>query len=145
MYDYVVGQGGDMIGIFAIKDKEQIGRWMDISLAKWPMFIAEDTAIKEIARGKISVVYVNDGIIQWKRTLSSIPTDIFSEKEKKGKLEVLYPEGEKQFRNISIAFLLSLVTLWLINTLIFVVKFIFSRKNKKKNVTLQIENKKQNN
>lgn len=145
MYDYVVGQGGDMIGIFAIKDKEQIGRWMDISLAKWPMFIAEDTAIKEIARGKISVVYVNDGIIQWKRTLSSIPTDIFSEKEKEGKLEVLYPEGEKQFRNISIAFLLSLVTLWLINTLIFVVKFIFSRKNKKKNVTLQIENKKQNN
>ncbi len=47
----------------------EIEDWKDLSLSEYPIFTAEDTAIKEIVRGKVALVYTVDGEIVWKNTL----------------------------------------------------------------------------
>lgn len=138
---YIANQGGELIGIFSNNDKSRIKEWSDLSLAQWPQFLADDTSIKEIARGKIAVVYTKNGIIQWKRTISSIPSDLFANSLTNNVLDTLYINGEKQFINISIIFISTLFLILICNYLIIAVRHHFSRKNKKKNVTLQNENK----
>ena len=140
MYDYVTAHGGDMIGVFASNDKARIERWADLAIAHWPMFTAEDTLIKELARGKMSVVYLKDGVIKWKRTLSSIPTDIFSNKSDGNALQKLYPSDKAGFSNITAIYVIVLLAILAFNLLIDAVKWLFSRKKEKKNVTLQNEN-----
>ena len=141
MNNYITQQGGNLIGIFATKDKNKIEHWADISLAQWPIYITEDTSIKELARGKIAVVYLEDGIIKWKRTLSSIPSDIFSSNKNNNPLSLLHPNGERLFFYLSLTFIAITIILSLFNWIITSVKSNFSRKNKKKNVTLQNETK----
>lgn len=66
--------GGSMIGILATGEKG-IAHWIDISMAGYPCFSAEDTSLKELVRGNMSLVYLLDGKIKWKRTLSSFEFD----------------------------------------------------------------------
>jgi amino acid permease len=140
MYKYATQNDIDFIGVFATKDHSQIQRWRDITLVQWPSYMAEDTSLKEIARGKIAVVYINNGIIQWKRTLSSIPSDIFSTPQE-NIIENLNFNGEDRFKSISFIFVSILTLILILNITILAVKRSFSRKNEKKNVTLQDENK----
>ena len=140
MYNYISKRGGDMIGIFAFNDKDKIKNWLDRSLTIWPTYIAEDTSIKEIARGKVSVVYLKDGIIKWKRTLSSIPTDIFSSKDdKENALDKLYPSNKYDITYLTQIFKWTILVIFSINIFFATLIFLFSRINKKKNVTLQKE------
>lgn len=139
MNDYIIEQGGELIGIFASNEKNRIERWKDIALAQWPAYIAEDTAIKELARGKMSVVYLKNGVIQWKRTLSSIPSDIFVSSKNNNILETLSPDNDFQFWAITSIYVVILIAILIFNLVIIAVKHFFSRKNEKKNVTLQNE------
>lgn len=136
MDNYIKNRGGELIGIFATNDKKQIKDWVDRSLIQWPIYTAEDTSIKEIARGKGSVVYLKDGIIQWKRTLSSIPTDIFSISNSENAFEQLYPKDNHMMRHYSSIFICSIIIIFTINLLFVALTSFFSRICKKKNVTL---------
>ena len=62
--------GGSMIALLAA-DSEVIERWLDVSMADYPCYIVEDTALKQLSRGGMSMVYLRDGIIEWKRALSA--------------------------------------------------------------------------
>lgn len=62
----------DFIAVMA-GSPEEIANWKDLSLTDYPIYTAEDTSIKEVARGNPSVVYTEDGLIKWKSTLSAIP------------------------------------------------------------------------
>ncbi|MBR1881503.1 MAG: hypothetical protein IJ808_00560, partial [Muribaculaceae bacterium] len=53
--------------------KHDIAEWNDISMADYPMFIADDSDIKMMARGNPAVVCLDGDTIVWKRTLQSIP------------------------------------------------------------------------
>lgn len=143
MYNYITNRNGKMIGIFASNDKEQIKPWIDRSLTLWPTYTAEDTSIKEIARGKASVIYLKDGIIQWKRTLTSIPTDIFSTENDENAFDKLYLQNHEyyNFEYISRIFISLILAIFTFNILFVAVKYLFSRINKKKNVTLQKKTK----
>lgn len=46
--------------------------WQDMSMTSSPIYIVEPTLLKELVRGNISLVYLHDGVIMWKRTLSSV-------------------------------------------------------------------------
>lgn len=140
MNKYIIGQGGELIGIFAANEVGKIDRWANISLAQWPRYIAEDSAIKELARGKMSVVYLKNGIIQWKRTLSSIPSNIFETSKDSDILATLSPNNKSMFWAITTGYLASLFVIFIINLVIIAVIRYFSRKNEKKNVTLQNKN-----
>ncbi len=137
MNEYIIEQGGELIGIFAENDINKIEHWADLSLAQWPIYISEDTAIKEFARGKMSVVYLKNGIIQWKRTLSSIPSDIFASSKSNDILESLSPNSELQFCTITSIYVITIIFIFIFNLVFIAVKHLFSRKNEKKNVTLQ--------
>lgn len=145
MNDYIIEQGGELIGIFASNEKNRIERWKDIAIAEWSAYTAEDTAIKELARGKMSVVYLKNGIIQWKRTLSSIPSDIFATNKESNILESLSPNGKSQFWTITSAYIALIFAILIFNQVIIAVMRYFSRKNEKKNVTLQNEIKTEKN
>ena len=50
----------------------QIAEWADLSMADYPMLVADNSEIKMIARGNPAVVYLSNDTIVWKRTLTSI-------------------------------------------------------------------------
>ena len=66
----ITRSGGSMIALLAA-GPEGIERWIDMSMADYPCYIAEDTALKQLARGSMSMVYLKDGVIMWKRALSA--------------------------------------------------------------------------
>lgn len=61
----------DFIAIIAT-DPKNIEAWIDFSLADYPCYSADDTQLKELARGNMALTYLNDGKIIWKRTVSSV-------------------------------------------------------------------------
>ena len=136
MYQYAQSNDIGFIGIFANNDSKYIKKWRDLSLAQWPIYTAESTTLTEIARGKIAVVYLNGGIVQWKRTLSSIPSDIFSTPQN-DIFESLNFDSLRHFKYLTLSFITLLILIFIFNTLILAVNRYFSRKKEKKNVTLQ--------
>lgn len=69
--DAITSSGGQMIALLATGAKG-IERWRDLSMGTYECFIADDTQLKELVRGVMSLVYLEEGKIMWKRTISSI-------------------------------------------------------------------------
>lgn len=69
--DYITARGGAMAALVN-GDERAMDWWRDISMASYPIYSVESTLIKELARGHAAIVYVRDGVVVWKRTLSSI-------------------------------------------------------------------------
>lgn len=63
--------GGSLIEVVAM-DNDEIDRWRDLSNASYPIYRGEPTMVKELVRGVMGAVYISDGKIVWKRTLSSV-------------------------------------------------------------------------
>ena len=61
----------DVIGLTPATT-EEIEQWQDISMATYPIYNMDDSELKMIARGNPAVVYLEDGVISWKRTLGSL-------------------------------------------------------------------------
>lgn len=59
----------------------EIRRWKDISLAEYPIYTSDDTAIEEVVRGNPGIVYLEDGIIKWKSSLKAINIDDFQKED----------------------------------------------------------------
>lgn len=83
LYDWCRKNGIAMEAI-AAGSEEEINFWKDLSMPSYPIYMADDTLIKEVSRGNPSAVYVHDGIIKWKSTLSSIDADDFMAPETSG-------------------------------------------------------------
>jgi hypothetical protein len=135
---YISSRGGTMVAIIAT-NKEGIDIWRDLSLADYPIYTSEDTSIKEIARGNIAIVYLRDGIIQWKRSLSSIDAEQF-EHSNKNTLSSLNYSGQMIMLILTLAFLGLEFILWILDRSGRAVKLHFTRKNQKKSVNLHIGN-----
>lgn len=58
-----------------------IENWKDLSMPEYEIYSADDTAIKEVARGNPAVVFLSDGIVVWKSTLRAINIDDFMSPE----------------------------------------------------------------
>ena len=61
----------DVIGLTPATPAE-VDRWKDVSMASYPIYYMDDSELKMVARGNPAVVYLEDGAIVWKRTLSSL-------------------------------------------------------------------------
>lgn len=72
--------GVEVIGV-AAATPEQIAEWRDISLADYPIYTAEDTEIKMLARGNPAVVMLDDGKVRWKSSLRALPAEDFLTEE----------------------------------------------------------------
>ncbi len=72
--------GIEMMAVVAGSSSD-IENWKDLSMADYPIYTADDTAIKEVARGNPAVVYVDRDTIRWKSTLKMLPADDFMSPE----------------------------------------------------------------
>jgi hypothetical protein len=59
-------------------DAEERAPYADLTMSAYPMYRAEATAIKAVARGSVAVVCLRNDTVQWKRTLSSVNLDMLS-------------------------------------------------------------------
>lgn len=128
--------GGRFIAVIAADD-EGVEVWKDIALADYPVYTAEDTAIKEVARGNISLVYLRDGVIVWKRTLGSMMRNPVIMSDAAMWLPMHEFNGHHRLLVYSCVLIGLLLLLWGVNRGGHAVKWLLYRKNKNKSVTLQ--------
>lgn len=126
---YITSRGGSMAAIIATNE-EGVEMWRDLSMASYPIYTSEDTSIKEIARGNIAVVYLRDGVIQWKRTLSSIDSELF-DRPGPDTLASLGFSGTTIMWTLSLFFLGLELFLWILDRSGRAVKLHFTRMNQK--------------
>ena len=136
---HVTSIGGRFIGLIATST-QGLERWKDLSLATYPLYSADDVTLKEISRGQMSLIYLKDGIIQWKRTIRSINPSLFAKEDNDNILNELYIDGKQQFIVISSILLGLMILLWIINRGGYIVKWHLYRKKQNKSVTLQKQN-----
>lgn len=68
---YIEARGGSMIGIIG-SDTDGLELWREIAMPEYALFTAEPTQIKELARGNVSIVYVENDTVRWKQTMSAL-------------------------------------------------------------------------
>lgn len=108
---HIKKRGGSLIAVGSGNENDR-AEWIDLSMADYPVYFGEDTAIKTVARGKVAVVYLQDGIIKWKRTLSSINLDkLAASADSPYPLATLATDGTRWFTVITGCFMaLELIT-----------------------------------
>ncbi len=137
--EYITSNGGELIGVFST-NKTGIEYWKDIAIAEYEIYSAENTTIKELVRGNVALVYLKNGIIQWKRTINSIDPNILSNENNAQILDTLYINGKKQFLIITSIYIILLLILRMFDNTYITLKSFFYKKNQKKDVTLQSNN-----
>lgn len=127
---YITTRDGSMIGIIGT-GADGIDQWRDISMASYDIYSADDTSIKELVRGSVAMVYLKDGVIQWKRTLTSIDSDLFASPDDMT-LDRLSYSGLNYFWLFTFVFLGLELALWIVDRSGRAVKLHFTRRNRKK-------------
>ncbi len=115
--DYITERGGSLTAFIA-GDSVAIARWMDISMASYDIYRVEPNLIKELARGTAALVYLRDGTVVWKRTLSSIDPAATGRHSASRLDETLDPEPGKMLMYINCALAAILIILWLFDLLL---------------------------
>lgn len=114
--DAVTRRGGNVVALLATGEKG-IGRWQDHSMASYPCLSADDTQLKQLSRGVMSMVWVSNDTIRWKRTVASISLDeVESVSRDNAPLSSLGFDGEKYMRHITAMLLIILVAVFILQT-----------------------------
>lgn len=71
LYRYSTAKGVDMLGLVGASG-DTFDRWVALTSPEFPVYSVEDTSLKQLVRGDAALVYVVEGVIAWKRTLSSM-------------------------------------------------------------------------
>lgn len=73
------------IGMMALigGDEEDVEEWMDLSMAAYPCYTVDDTTLKAMARGPMALVYLREGKILGKRSLSTVDLEVLGPERKK--------------------------------------------------------------
>lgn len=95
------------IEFFAITSgsEDEVAAWSDLSLADYPIYNADDTAIKEVARGNPAVVYISDGVIRWKSTLRALRGDDFMAEDTTSDAMQLYRDVSDEVKSLSAVYI----------------------------------------
>ena len=115
LYDRVKADGGSMAAIIGAGSR-QAEEWTDLSMADYPVYSAESTQLKELARGVMSLVWLRDGVIKWKRTAASIDADLIEASPDDGSvLDDLALEGPSWLWRLTLAVVAVLAVLFLLD------------------------------
>lgn len=106
----------DMIAVVA-GSKKEIDEWEDLSMISYPVYTADDTAIKEVVRGNPGVVYLRDGIIEWKSTLRALNVDDFMAPETSADPMSFRRDNRMILRNVSCLYLSIMAVLMVLSLL----------------------------
>lgn len=123
----IVGSGGGSLVEIVAMPEDRIPEWRDLSMAEYPILQAEPTVIKELVRGIMGAVYLEDGKIVWKRTLSSIDlSDLSDSGNNPEALRGLVVDGGRLFLQLSVVLVAFLAFVLMADVTISVLK---GRKN----------------
>lgn len=122
----------DVIGLTPATTQE-IEQWKDISMASYPIYNMDDSELKMVARGNPAVVFVQNGLIAWKRTLSSL-----DDVEQPIELAALADDydADNIMNNLMIAFWVAMLGLLVLNRSHLVIKRLFFNKKKDNDTNL---------
>lgn len=115
--DYISERGGSLTAFIA-GDSASIARWNDIAMASYDIYRVEPNLIKELARGTSALVYLRDGTVMWKRTLSSVDTSIIGRHTAMRLGETLDPAPHSMLMYINGGLAVILILLWLVDLLL---------------------------
>lgn len=115
--DALDGNGASMAA-FVAGDDASIEAWKDLSMASYPIYNAEATTLKELARGNMALVSVKDGRIEWKRSMTMIDTTMSdSVLAENGNLDLFAPwDGPRFFRWLTLSLMASLLLLYALDS-----------------------------
>ncbi len=112
--DYITERGGTLTAFIA-GDRESIDRWNDIAMASYDTYQVEPNLVKELARGSAALVYIREGTIEWKRTLSSIDPALVGRHTTARTGDALAPRPEMWLRYTGLILGAALLLLWLVD------------------------------
>ncbi|MCM1356339.1 MAG: DoxX family protein [Staphylococcus sp.] len=112
--DYITARGGSLVALVN-GDSESIDWWRDISMASYPIYSAEPTMIKELARGRAAIVYLRHGVVVWKRALSSINYSFVTETPVGEITEDLNPETAYTLNTLTLVFVIVIFTIMILD------------------------------
>lgn len=122
-------------------DRRGIDYWKDVSMSSYEVYSAEDTKLKELARGTMSLVQLDNGIVEAKYTLSSIDGGILDAGPSgKDLLDRMAPDPRGWFKMLTGVSVTGLLALYLFQRLILAVYSRIRKLYRKKTVNLQSEN-----
>jgi len=120
----------DVVGLTPATS-QQIEQWKDISMASYPIYNIDDSELKMLARGNPAVVYLEDGVIKWKRTLGSL--DDTEQPIELAQLNDDY-DADAILNRLMIAFVLILAAILVMNRSHLLVRyFIYKRRQSRNN------------
>lgn len=117
LHEYMAEHYGE--GAFvAVTDArpDAVDEALDLMMAEYPVYFADPKAIKAVARGGMAVVCLQDGIVSWKRTLSSINLDRLSA-DGVDIAEEYFVDGQKRFMRLTWWFIAAELALALIGSI----------------------------
>lgn len=106
--------GPGSFAAITIADSAAVDRALDVMMATYPVYYADQKAIMAVARGSMAVVYLRDGIVAWKRTLSSINLDKLADGDP---AEIYATDGPKWFRRITAGYLIANLLIYMFGLL----------------------------
>lgn len=104
LYDWTSDNDIEMDAVVS-GNSQEISDWEDLSMPQYDIYTADDTAIKEVARGNPAVVYLENGKVMWKSTLSSLDVDALKTLGKNGARNVMAFDGKDIVKNWSYIYL----------------------------------------
>ena len=139
LQDFAVNHGATVWALTA-GSEAQIEHWREIAMADYPIYVADDSEIKMMARGNPAVLYVDENnVVMWKRTLNSInPSRL------KTALDIDDINGnfdpDAIMIRMFIAFMTAMGALLLVNRSHLVVLAFMRRLQRKKTTTVDMDN-----
>ena len=114
-------------------DAKGVARWRDMSMAAYPCYSADETQLKELARGQIAIVLLSDGQITSKTTLNSMDAEIIENPATTPMLlDELQGNGSAWFRYITGLFGAIVLLIYLFQGLILTLRAKIRRAYRKK-------------
>lgn len=107
---------GSFIAVTAA-DSVAVADALDLMMATYPVYYADSKAIMAVARGEMAVVYLRDGIVAWKRTLSSINLDRLTADSDIAEIYAI--DGPRLFGRLTLAYVAANVVIFIIGLLPF--------------------------
>lgn len=123
-------------------DSRGIDYWNDVSMASYGVYSVEDTKLKELVRGTMALVQLQDGKVKAKYTMSSIGGEIFNQGlAGNDLLNRMAPKPSVWFKTITGIFVASLLLLYIFQSLVLAVSARIKRIYQKKALNLQTNSK----
>jgi len=129
--DYISARGGSMVALVN-GDDEGIGWWRDVSMASYPIYKAEPNLIKELARGRAALVYLREGRVEWKCTVSSISYSSLTEFQHGEITDRLNPETAYVLNTLTAIFAVVITALLILDRSGRIVGWLIKRRKRKR-------------